>query len=298
MTTSTRFFSHLILHLGTLMLAMLPGFTQAQGDPHDHLLWKISGNGLEQPSYLYGTIHIIGTKDFRMTDATQAAFAATEQVALELDMDDPSMAMAMMQGGMMKDDKTLADLVSEEEYKMIRQFLVDSAGLPENALGMMERMQPMLLASVFYPHMLDGQMKSYEQEFVAMAQKDSIEVLGLETVQSQLSMVEKIPYDKQAEMVVSFATDYETEKKRIYELIATYVAEDLDGLYQLVAESEEMGEYQEFMLDERNRNWIEPMGTMAKEKPTFFAVGAGHLWGEQGVIALLREAGYTVEPVK
>lgn len=298
MMTSTHFYGRLILHLSTLLLIMLPGFIHAQNDPHDHLLWKISGNGLEQPSYLYGTIHIIGTKDFRMTDATQKAFAASEQLALELDMDDPSIAMAMMQGGMMKDNQTLADLVSEEEHKMIRQFLVDSAGLSENSLGMMERMQPMLLASVFYPHMLDGQKKSYEQEFMTMAQKDSIEILGLETVQTQLNMVERIPYDQQAEMVVSFATDYETEKARIYDLIATYVAQDLDGLYELIAESEDMAEYQEFMLDERNRNWMEPMGTMAEEKPTFFAVGAGHLWGEQGVIALLREAGYTVEPVQ
>lgn len=298
MTTSIHFFSRLIVLLGTLILTMWPGVIQAQDDPHDHLLWKISGNGLTQPSYLYGTIHIIGTKDFLMSDATQAAFAASEQLALELDMDDPSMAMAMMQGGMMKDNKTLADLVSEEEYTLVRQFLIDSAGLPENALGMMERMQPMLLASVFYPHMLDGQMKSYEQEFVSMAQQDSIEVLGLETVQTQLSMVEQIPYDEQAEMVVSFATDYETEKKRIEDLIATYVAQDLDGLYELVAQSEDMVEYQEFMLDERNRKWIETMSTLAKEKPTFFAVGAGHLWGEQGVIALLRKAGYTVEPVQ
>ena len=264
-------------------------------DAKGSLLWKISGNGLNQASYLFGTIHIIGENDFFMTDQILQSFESTQQLTLELDMDDPKMMMSMMTKSMMKDGKTLKDLISEEDYNQANRFFKDSVGM---GLAMLNKMKPMLLASMIYPKMLDGKMMSYEQEFVKMAKKQDKEVLGVESLEDQMAMFDQIPLEDQAEMLMQYIRDFNKEKDRTKEMIALYTSQDVEGLYNFTTDSPEIEEFKGIMLDDRNRKWIPVMEEMAKEMPTFFAVGAGHLWGEAGVINLLKEAGFEVEPVK
>lgn len=88
--------------LNLFIFCLLLHFANAQ---EKSLLWQISGNGLAKPSYLYGTIHLICPNDYFMTDSTKAAFARTEQVYLELDMDDPSIMSKMMRTAMFSDGK-------------------------------------------------------------------------------------------------------------------------------------------------------------------------------------------------
>ncbi|WP_332913994.1 TraB/GumN family protein [Algoriphagus boritolerans] len=64
------------------------------------LLWKISGNGLEKESYLFGTIHIICKSDFLMDERITTAFESTEELILELDMSDPQLQLKMQQVSM------------------------------------------------------------------------------------------------------------------------------------------------------------------------------------------------------
>jgi uncharacterized protein YbaP (TraB family) len=69
-------------------------------------------------------------------------------------------------------------------------------------------------------------------------------------------------------------------------------------MVSMMGEEESLGGYEDLLLVTRNKNWIPVMGEMMKTQPVFFAVGAGHLGGKNGVIALLRQEGYTVVPVK
>jgi len=82
------------------------------------LLWEISGKGLEQPSYLFGTIHLIGKEDFILTDITKASFTKTKRVTFEIDMEDMtdiSVLMPLMMKAFMSDGSTLRTLLSEED---------------------------------------------------------------------------------------------------------------------------------------------------------------------------------------
>lgn len=90
----------------------------------DALLWKIEGKDLTEPSYLYGTIHIISQNDFFLTDATKQAFDESQKVVLELDMDDPQMPMQMMQYANMQDGQTLDQLLSEETYQKLDELVM------------------------------------------------------------------------------------------------------------------------------------------------------------------------------
>lgn len=260
------------------------------------LLWEISGNGLEQPSYLFGTIHLIGSEDFIFPDTWTAALDQTQHLMLELDMDDPRMMMKMMTGAMMEDGKSLKDLVSEEEYEVVKTFFKDSLNQP---IAMLGKMKPMLLSSSLYPKMINGEPVAYEMVLIEKAKEREMEVTGVETVEDQLAMVDEIPMDDQIEMLMTYIEDFQAEKERFGKLIDLYVAQDVNDLYSYMMDSPEMDESaREVMLDNRNKKWIPVISEQAAAMPTFFAFGAGHLAGENGVINLLQEAGFSVKPVR
>lgn len=286
--------------------------TNTQNDTLENaLLWEISGNGLKTPSYLYGTIHIIGEDDFFLTDSTVITFNQTKQLALEIDIDDmnnPFKMLGMIGGMMMDDGLTLKDLLKEDEYKITHQYIIDSMGMPSLMAGMMERMKPMFLSEMVGTDMSsmqegDGMLsqqgsKSYEMELSAMAKEKEMEVLGLETVAFQLSIFDSIPYKEQAYMLYdAIQSGGEKEAAALDELVEMYKKQDINGLNQMIVGDAEFSKYNEILLVNRNKNWIPKIGKYAQQMPTFFAVGAGHLPGDQGVIMLLRQAGYTVRAI-
>lgn len=97
---------------------------QAQG-LDNALLWKISGNGIKKPSYLYGTIHAIC--DPSLNKNVMDAMKNTQQLYLEIDIDDPNMEKQMLAGMYMKDGVTMSSLVNEEDYKIVYEFLKENA---------------------------------------------------------------------------------------------------------------------------------------------------------------------------
>lgn len=266
------------------------------------LLWEISGNGLEKSSYLFGTIHMIAAEDFFLTNIMKEKFQASEQLALELDMDNPMMFLSAMSGMMMKNGTTLKDLLTEAEYKQVTAHF-QKVGMP---MFMVNKILPLVTSSMIMeegggnPLAGDGGMKSYEMEFMEMAKAKQIEVEGLETVQDQLSVFDSIPYKEQAKMLVEALNgEGDMGNTTFDDMVKLYKAQDLDGLYKLITEdSEDMKQYEDVLLIKRNKNWIPKISKMSAAKPTFFAVGAGHLPGEYGVINLLKAAGYTLTPLK
>ena len=158
------------------------------------LLWAITGNGLEDTSYLYGTIHLIGKEDFFLTDATKTSFEKSEKVTFEInmeDMTDMSAQMGLMMKAFMNDGSTLESLLEEEQYKEVKAHF-EKMGMNDLIWGMMERIKPMFL-SVFASMDMNGgggfdmgEMKSYEMEFMGMAREEDKTMGGLETAEFQM----------------------------------------------------------------------------------------------------------------
>lgn len=260
------------------------------------LLYEISGNGLEKPSYIFGTFHIMCAADYEMSEITKQKFSNTEQVVLELDMDDPKMMGEMQKQMFMKGGKSLKDLLSTEEYNQVGNYFTDSLQMP---FQMLNKVKPFVLSSMLYPKILGCPLQSFEMDFVTLSKEEKKEVLGLESVADQMGVFDEIPYQKQAEDLVEAIEDMGDSKNEFTKLVAAYKTEDIHALAQMVAEDENgYSEYTNILLNNRNVNWISKISDFAKEKPTFFAVGAGHLGGKDGVINLLRNAGYSVTAVR
>jgi uncharacterized protein YbaP (TraB family) len=259
------------------------------------LLWKISGNGLKEPSYLYGTIHI--TCDATLDKPTLEALKQTAQLYLELDMDDDSMQMKMMQGMMMKNGATMKSLASDEDYKILDAYLTEKLGM---GIAMFNTIKPAMISTLLLPSLMDCPMQSVETELMKITKAEDEEVFGLETVEDQMAVFDAIPYQVQMDELVKSAKDkFTADKKELDKMYAIYKTKDVDAMQKMTMESDNKitADFQDTLLNNRNANWIPKIESIAKQKPTFFGVGAGHLGGEKGVIALLRKKGYKVEAV-
>ena len=124
-----------------------------------------------------------------------------------------------------------------------------------------------------------------------------MELKGLEKLQDQITVFDKIPYKAQSEMLLKMLLNVDSAKIQFKEMLKVYNKKDINQLNILTTKDEDFGQYEDILLTNRNHNWIPVIGEEAKKRPTFFAFGAGHLGGETGVINLLRKAGFTVKPV-
>ena len=286
-----------------------PAFAQKEAPaPQDEkleksLLWKVTGKGIK-PSYVFGTIHMIGADDFFWDKSMQKAFKKTKKLVMEMDMSQQMvMAVQMMQLAPMKGGESLKDLYSEEDYKIIETYFTKEATSPQAKMtfGMAQTWQPMLLQSLLYMEMIDGPVKMYEMELTSKAQEADMAFGGLETVADQMAVFNSIPYKVQAEGLLEMIQNLkkgDSGANEFAKMVTFYKDQDVDGMLEsMQGDLEEMGS-QEDMLDNRNLKWIPQIIETSKETPTFYAVGAGHLGGEKGVIRLLRKEGFKVTPVK
>ena len=279
-----------------LVFCMLSIATPAQVPVENSLLWEISGRGLAKPSYLFGTIHLICPTDFSLSDSLKSTMSRTQQVALEMDMDDPGMMAGMMKTMNMAAGNELKKLVTEQEYQRLDRFFKDSVHV---GLAMFERAKPFVLMGPLFNTVLDCQPQSYEMALVELAGKQKSEVIGIETLEEQMAIFDTIPYKDQAKMLLNLIDSLPSARKEFRSLIALYKAQNINELYGMTLKSEfGMEGNEEVMLFARNRKWIPRIRRIASAKTTFFAVGAAHLGGERGVIALLRKEGFTVRAVK
>jgi uncharacterized protein YbaP (TraB family) len=259
-------------------------------------LWKIEGSGLNKASYLFGTIHI--TCDATLENDVIKALDETKQIVLEIDMDDPDMQDKMMKGMYMKDGKTLKSIVNDEDYQAIDSLFISKMGI---SVKMIENVKPFFLTSMLYPKFIDCPMESFEAELMKVAKEQNEEIFGLETIDDQINVFEVIPYEDQVKDLVRTAKDNMAyDKANFAKLLSIYKDENITDMLNIMNDDNysSVAEYQDELLDNRNINWIPKIKEYAEKQATFFGVGAGHLAGENGVINLLRQAGYTVTAVR
>jgi uncharacterized protein YbaP (TraB family) len=257
------------------------------------LLWQVSGKGITKPSYLFGTIHLMCSAELKMPALVKEKFNTTSELYLEIDMDDPDMMKEMMAGMQMKDSSTLEKLMGST-FEKANEIFTTSTGMP---LKMLNTAKPMLVMSMIYPSLLGCAPVSWESVFQTMAKQKTIEIKGLEKLQDQIDVFEKIPYKIQSDILVKTLLNIDSARIEFHEMLDLYKKKDINQLNILTTKEEDFGKYSDLLLNNRNRNWIPVIGEEAKKRPTFFAFGAGHLGGETGVINLLRKAGFTVKPV-
>jgi len=277
-----------------LLSHLLP--TSAQQKESNSLLWEISGNALQQPSYLFGTMHMICKEDFLFPPLLQEKFINAKEVFLEIDMDDPSMLMKMMTLLQLPKGQTIQQLFGDSAFKKFDSAYKKITGTSATAFN---TFKPFMLMSMLTEKTLNcAARESYEQSFMQLATKHSKDIRGLETIEDQIAVFDAIPDSLEIINLQQMVYDMDNQVKEFQKLVSIYKTQDMDSLYRLTQKGTDAFGGEAELLTKRNSKWIPLMKTSMQGGSSFFAVGAAHLGGDIGVIALLRKQGYTVKPVK
>jgi uncharacterized protein len=277
-------------------LLALTNLIMAQAPVEKSLGWKITGNGLNKPSYLYGTIHLIEKKDFFLSANTKKAFKETNMLALEIDLNmDKETKQQVATATLLPDNKSLKDFMSESDYQVVEKYLKETVKLGVLKMMVYQRIKPFFLSGLLLKEQL-GKTQSYEETFQKMAKKKP--QVGLEGITDQVNLIASVPVEKQVRTFVQGIRENKDAVKEFQKLIDVYKRQDLQEMNRLtVEESTDFENFQEEFINKRNRNWIPVIKNLIHKDQVFIAVGAAHLGGEEGVISLLRKEGYIIEPI-
>ena len=272
-------------------------FTKLTTSKDDNtLLWEISGKGLKQPSYMFGTFHILCKDDIKFSTNLQTALKESSEVYFEMDLDDPANTLGGMFFMNMK-NKTLKDLYTPDELGKVSKFFKDSLKMD---ISFFSKMKPMMLEALLYPRMMPCKTPSgVEMELMTIAKKEKKEIKGFETIEFQSSVFDSIPYEVQAKALLKDIDS--TEKYKVYfnKMVSIYKNQETGKLAQLMADTTfSGGENDDVLLKNRNENWVKQLKNILKERNIFMGVGAAHLFGKDGLIVLLKKEGYTVRAIE
>ncbi len=262
------------------------------------LLWEVSGNGLTQPSYVFGTMHLMCAEDALLSDSLSYGIQQASRVYFEIDMDNMAEMMGLFKYIRMRDGKKLSDLLTAAEYERVKKYFADNKSILP--LSMMERFKPYFIASMISETRMPCESRNGMEEVIMKAVKSAKkEVKGLESIEFQASVFDSIPYADQAKDLLKTIDSAGREDSSTMKMLSVYRAQDMDAIEKLTVEEEGgVASFLDLFLYGRNARWIPLMEKAMKESPTLFAVGAAHLPGKKGVLDLLKQAGYTVRPMK
>lgn len=280
------------------------------------LLYRISGKGLDKPSYIVGTYHLAPASFADSIPGAQAALDGVEQVCGEVDMAEmQSMAglQKVMTAMMLPDGKSLSDILTAEELGKLNTFMMETLGADLNnpmIAAQLGKMTPTAISTqlqmVQYMKMTPGfdptaMIDSYFQNVAKAAGKP---VVGFESVDFQISLLYTgTPLERQKEQLICMLDNQEYNLMIMKDLTEAYFSQNIDKVLEVTEEKlgnscDSTPEEDEALIYGRNATWVEKMPAIIGEKPTLFVVGAAHLPGERGVLELLKKDGYTVEAVK
>lgn len=274
------------------------------------LLWKVTGNGLDAPSYIMGTHHLAPFSIMDSIAGLRQAMRETQQVYGELKMSEleSPATMQLMQKSMMIDsDTTLTTLFSPEDYTTVNKFCKENMMMD---LSMAPKLKPAYLLNnvvvmAYVKHV--GKFNPQEQLdtfFQSQASKNGKKVDGLETPEFQFNLLfNGASLQRQAQLLMCTLHNIDSEVENIKNLTDAYMRQDLRKMLEISEkrkgnQCDPLPGEEDAMIFNRNKAWAEKLPAILKAAPTFVAVGALHLPGEKGLLNLLKKQGYTVEPVK
>ena len=243
------------------------------------LLYKISGNGLQAPSYIVGTYHLAEVSFVDSIPGIRQALDNCQQVYGEIDMstlNDPGQIMKMQQAMMLPEGTTLDRLLTSDEMSRLNAYMSSLLGVDMTnpmVAQQMGRLTPQALSTQFSlltfmkKHEGFDPQNLFDNYFQKYAQQNGKGVGGADNV------------------------------------IHGFYAQDLNALKEAMdmkmnTACDSTPEEDAQLINNRNADWLTKMPAIMSAKPTFFAVGAGHLPGDKGVLNLLRQAGYNVEGMR
>jgi hypothetical protein len=278
------------------LFVLLANYATAQVQKNA-LLWEVKSKDGKMTSYVYGTMHLMDAKLFYFPKKLEKTLLKSDVLCMEIaNLNDPDLSP----DALFMTNETLADYFSVAQMDSIYRWAEKALLMNKEQFNTnFNKAKPFLLMQFLLQSSLPENSKSYEKEFENLAIKNKISISGLESVMEQLNLFTSFSKNEQTEMVMSSLRDEAKAKSSFEQMQQIYLTQNIDELYSFIKkESDSPIANSRVFLENRNQNWIPQMEKMMENKSVFFAVGAAHLAGPEGVIELLIKKGYTLTPIK
>ncbi len=276
-----------------ILTVLIPLSSNAQ---EQSLCYELSHDKLGiKNSYLFGTMHVMEANRFFLPKRVTKLLEKSDALCLEI----KNITEMGINPELLYDTTLhLKAYCDSAEWSNLTIWAKEKLLMRPNQFEKnFEHAKPFLLFQFILAMNLPTHKKSHEQELEKIAVTNEIQLLGLESVHEQLDIFNKIPFNDQMGMVFNELNNSDKNIKDFKIIQEAYRKQKLNVICDF-ATKEKLEENTALFLDERNKKWIPKMKEMMKEDCVFFAVGAGHLCGENGLISLLKKEGFNLKVVK
>lgn len=278
------------------MLALALAFVGAPlyAKPSDGLVWQVKGP--RGSVFIAGSMHLLRRDRPTLPAAITEAYGEAESLVMEIDtddVDDQHTAELMLRLATFADSRNLPSVAGDARWQKL-QPLLSRVQVPESFA---ETLEPwgvaILLTSLEYSRLGFDPEIGVEKQLQTLAARDRKPIAGLETPEFQIGLFDALPMDEQLQLLDMTLEDLGEMPDTVDELYAAWRAGDVKALDALLLEGyREMPRLYEDLVERRNRNWIAPIKALLERRgDTLVVVGALHLVGERGLIALLEREG-------
>lgn len=268
---------------------------------HNSLFWKITGNGLQQPSYIYGTMHTSDSRVFNFGDSVMPCFASAKAYAMELDPKE-AMNMSLISKLIMGGSYSLKKMIPDTTYVFLDSVIKSKMGM---GIKVFDNVAPIFTMTLFEAATMDleedktpGKKEVLDMHFYKQAKRKKKKIIGIETVSEQIDALNVLSYEEQADLLVKEIELLQQDKAEGTDVVKFYLEQNLDSLAANSADAQMPPKFYKALVTHRNARMAERAAVFIREQSTFIAVGALHLPGADGVIELLRKKGFTVDSMK
>ncbi len=255
-------------------------------------LWQLDVPGAFSPSFLFGTMHVRDERAYGWFDRVEACMERCECLALEIDlqqMPDPESLHAFQ----LPDGMSLRELIGEKAFSRGRsrlQKVLDIDLLP------FQHMRPLLAVQAIDSQILKGDRPlALDEALFQLALEKEIPVLGLESVQSQIELMKRIPLDHQARQLKRILRSLASHRKSLSRFADWYAEGRIHQIYKVARRG--AGPSRRAMIYERNEHMTQKLMELMADRAVFAAVGVGHLPGKEGMLRKLKSRGVKLEPL-
>jgi uncharacterized protein YbaP (TraB family) len=294
--------SKISIYLRSLYIFVWLGVSFNGYSQYHSLCWRISGNGLKQPSYIYGTMHVSDKRVFNFGNKANKAFAESKAFAMEVDPE-KAMSITTLAKMMMTDGTTISSLIPDSDYHFLDSLVTATTGM-----GMMvyNSLEPIIVSSILDEYSMGMNISDttnmadfMDMYFYKNAQKAKKKIIGIETIDEQIAVLHSLNYKEQAELLIQSIQEVKSSAANSdKDLLKYYVSQDLDSILLNSDEEQMPPKFFKALVTDRNIRMADRIAVFIQKAPTFIAIGALHLPGDGGVIALLRKKGFVVEEWK
>jgi len=273
--------------IAILLPLLLPTTLQAQSG----LLWRItSPDGAI--NHLFGTIHLADTLVFQQPTSILAALDTSLTFIAELDLDSVRAQGMNIRAMMASPGTSLRQVLHDTDYAAVKQYVTQNLG---GMVAMtMDGLKPGIIASMILMGRMERTAPESVDEFLWKRAKElGLPALGIESASEQLTALDAMPPDAIVELVRNPEAFDSLHKV----LRSAYIDGNLDEIAAAMSDLDQYESFASTINDNRNVVMADRLDEYLKRGGTFVAVGAAHIPGPKGIVALLRSKGYSVTPV-